>query len=135
MEVRLPNKLDQSPRLHTALTRFLGTLPVSPRARLAFELSLEELFANLVHHAFPGAEEHEILFRFSIEGPELSIEVTDDGQPFDLTLHAPPDLSQPLDQRPIGGLGVHMIRQSMDRVSYRRSGKKNIVTIVRRWAD
>jgi anti-sigma regulatory factor (Ser/Thr protein kinase) len=62
---------------------------------------------------------------------ELRIEVEDDGRPFDPLAHSAPDLSQPLDKRPVGGMGIHMIRKSMDRVEYRRADGKNILTMTK----
>ncbi|MBI1839977.1 MAG: ATP-binding protein [Verrucomicrobia bacterium] len=134
-EIRLPNRLEEAPRVHEAFARFLGSLAVSPRARLAFEIVLEELFANMVHHAFEDGQEHWVAFRFTLSGPDIRIDAVDGGRAFDPTSHPAPDVGRPMEERPVGGLGVHMIRRSMDRIEYRREDGRNKLSLWRRWAD
>jgi len=57
--------------------------------------------------------------------------VEDDGKPFDPLQAPPPDLSLPLERRPIGGLGIHLIRNLMDEVSYARVGGRNVLKMVK----
>ena len=131
--IRFMNRVSEAPRLHQAFVQFLGNLPLSPSARLAFDLTLEELFANLVHHAFSDWVEHVIEFRFTEIGEDIRVEVIDDGRAFDPTQHPAPDLTLPIEQRPIGGLGVHMMLKSMDRIEYQRKEGRNHLTLWRRW--
>jgi anti-sigma regulatory factor (Ser/Thr protein kinase) len=65
----------------------------------------------------------------------LCLEIEDDGRPFDPTVHAPPDTNAPLDQRKIGGLGIHFIRQTMDVMSYQRRDNHNVLTLVKVLSD
>ena len=67
------------------------------------------------------------------EGGRVTAEVEDDGRPFDPFADAPtPDLEQSLDERPVGGLGVHLIRSFMEEVGYRREGERNLVSLTAR---
>ena len=131
--IRLANRLTEASRLHQAFAEFVADLPMHAKARLAFDLTLEELFANWVHHAHLDPADHVIEMRFTVLGDEIRIEVIDDGEPFDPTQHPAPDFSLPLEHRPIGGLGVHMVRQSMDRIEYQRKEGWNHLTLWRRW--
>lgn len=132
MELRLTNRTAEARRLHEGLDRFLSGYPVAPKTRLAIELAMEELFANLVDHGFPDGLEHVIVMRCAVRDDALHIQVEDDGIPFDLTLSPDPDLSLPMDERPIGGLGVFMIRRSMDELRYERRDGMNVLHLVKR---
>ncbi len=83
----------------------------------AADLALEEHLTNVIKYAYDDGLEHDILVRFNLERAQLIIEVEDDGRPFN-PLQAPEaDTSIPLDQRPVGGLGIHLIRRFMDRLA------------------
>jgi anti-sigma regulatory factor (Ser/Thr protein kinase) len=72
------------------------------------------------------------LVRLEINPPELRVEVADDGCPFNPLEHPSPDVSLPLDQRPIGGLGIYMMRKSLDQLEYRREQERNVLVMVKR---
>ena len=91
------------------------------------DLALEEHLTNILNYGFSDQDEHIISIRCSFEAAVLEIEVTDDGRPFDSSKHPAPDLTIPALQRPIGGLGIHMIRQSMDSLEYKRLGDRNVL--------
>ena len=63
---------------------------------------------------------------------QLRIEIRDDGIPFDPLAHPEPDTSIPLEEKPIGGLGILMARKSMDDISYERRDSENILTLTKR---
>jgi anti-sigma regulatory factor (Ser/Thr protein kinase) len=89
-------------------------------------LALEEAVANLINHAFADQPApHRIAIELTIEPDRVSALVIDNGRPFDPTAAPEPDRSSPLETRDVGGLGIHLIRQTMDRVDYRRTGDEN----------
>jgi serine/threonine-protein kinase RsbW len=102
-------------------------LPVSMTMNL--NLVLEEAVTNIIFYAFPQGGLHSIEIALSVYEQELTITIMDDGIPFDPTLKAEPDTNLPVDQRPIGGLGIFLIRKIMDNVSYNRQENKNILTL------
>ena len=95
-------------------------------------LVLEELVLNIIDYGFDdGKDDHELEVILMSEDDNLTIEITDDGIPFDPLHDAKiPDTDAPLEERPIGGLGVHLVRTMMDEVSYRREDGKNHLTLV-----
>ncbi len=101
---------------------------------LTFRISLviDELVQNVVDYAYndtPGDVEVAVTSREET----VVIEIVDDGIPFDpLTDAAPPDLTSPIESRPIGGLGVHFTKTLMDDVEYRRESDQNRLKIVTR---
>jgi serine/threonine-protein kinase RsbW len=67
--------------------------------------------------------------RLSAEPGEIKAEVEDDGEPFN-PLEAPePDTEKSLEERTIGGLGIHLVRKLMDRLEYKREGERNLLTV------
>ena len=95
-------------------------------------LVLEELVLNIIDYGFDdGKDDHELEVILISEDDNLTIEITDDGIPFDPLHDAKiPDTDAPLEDRPIGGLGVHLVRTMMVEVSYRREDGKNHLTLV-----
>ena len=95
-------------------------------------LVLEELILNIINH---GHDEglHEIELTLTSEADAVTIEISDDGRPFDPVTDVPtPDVSAPLEERPIGGLGIHLVRTMMDELDYRRESGRNHLTLVSR---
>ena len=95
-------------------------------------LALEEVFLNVVRYGFTDTAEHTIVVRLAIRDRDVALTVEDDGIPFN-PLNAPvPDIESPLEDRRIGGLGIHLVRQVMDGVSYAREGQLNRLTMIKR---
>jgi sigma-B regulation protein RsbU (phosphoserine phosphatase) len=103
-----------------------GTL--SSREAHAVQLVIEEVLMNAITHALVGVEAPRLSLEIHADARSVAIIVRDNGPPFDpFTDAPPPDLDADLDDRPIGGLGVHLIRSMMDEVAYRRDGDVNEV--------
>jgi hypothetical protein len=73
-----------------------------------------------------------VLQRFNAQGDMAMAEVEDDGRPFNPLEAPPPDLDRPIEERPVGGLGLHIVRTVMDTVAYRRQGSHNVLTVTKR---
>jgi anti-sigma regulatory factor (Ser/Thr protein kinase) len=87
---------------------------------------------NLISYGYPDARPHRVSVQLTLEDGFLVVEIEDDGKPFN-PLEAPEaDTSLPLDQKPIGGLGIHLIRHFMDDLQYRRAADKNILRLRKR---
>ena len=93
-------------------------------------LALEELGLNIINY---GHDEglHEIEFTVTSQAEAVTIEISDDGRPFDPLSDAPvPDVSASIEDRRIGGLGVHLVRTMMDELRYQRVRGRNHITLV-----
>ena len=97
-------------------------------------LVLEELGINILTHGGKGMERRpEIEIVLTSEDHALTIEVLDDGHPFDPLQDSPnPDLAATIEGRPIGGLGIHLVRNLMDDLHYQRDAGRNRLTLVAR---
>jgi anti-sigma regulatory factor (Ser/Thr protein kinase) len=127
LELILQNRPEEKQRLLSALEGFAREHHLPPAVVRAADLALEEQVTNILAYAYEDAASHEIRVRLWVENQLLQIEVEDDGRAFDPLSRPPVDTSVPLEEKPIGGLGIHLIRSLMDEVVYRREGGKNIL--------
>ncbi|MBR4767750.1 MAG: ATP-binding protein [Lachnospiraceae bacterium] len=103
-----------------------------PKIRMQIDLAVEELFVNIAHYAY-RPETGSATIRVERKESPLRIEVTfmDRGVPYDPLKKADPDVSLSAAERQIGGLGIYMVKQSMDDVRYEYRDGQNILTIVK----
>jgi phosphoserine phosphatase RsbU/P len=89
-------------------------------------LVLEEIVSNIIFYAFDDISEHEILIEAKLFNNELQILIEDDGKAFNLLeAPAPTDLDASIEDRNIGGLGIHFAKTLMDNIDYKRENNKN----------
>ena len=92
-------------------------------------LALDELITNMVSYGLRGVDRPRIEVALQITDTMLVLSTVDNGQPFDPTQGPSPDLSSPLDERPIGGLGLHLIKTFANRMKYEYSAGRNRLTL------
>jgi serine/threonine-protein kinase RsbW len=132
ISVRLPIDLREIERLNKLVRQFGDLHEVPSRALYALNLALDEVVTNVVRHGFDDPAGQELLAQVTIDNGELTTVVSDPGRAFNPLEVAPPDLTAPLAERTLGGLGVHLIRSLMDSVEYRRDNGKNVLTMRKR---
>lgn len=115
----MPNMTELA-RLNTAIDAFGQGHHWSPKTLFQVKLALEEAVMNILSYGFDGQQSQLIWLKVVQKGQLLSIALTDNGVPFDPLERQPPDLDSNLEDRMVGGLGVYLIRQMMDNVSYQR---------------
>ena len=86
----------------------------------------------MISYAYDDSQEHWITVRFLSAPGQAGVEVEDDGRDFNPLTRPPVDVSAPLEERGVGGLGIHMITKFMDDVEHRRVDGRNILTLKRR---
>jgi len=123
--LKLTNKISELDKIRDSLEELVADWGLPPAEGMSVNLALEEAFTNIVNYAFEDEGLHEIEMAFSLKGDELMITITDDGKHYDPTKHADPDTGLPAADRPIGGLGIFLIRKIMDEVHYQRKGNVN----------
>jgi len=125
----LRNHVSEIARLVERLERFGHEAGLPDDVTFRLTLALDEIVSNVIRHGFDDAGEHAIAVTLDIAGGTITATVVDDGSPFD-PLDAPaPDLDAPLEERRPGGLGIHLVRTTMDDVRYARDGDRNVLTI------
>jgi serine/threonine-protein kinase RsbW len=125
IRIVLSNDLSEIATLHRELENFGQRCCLSPKTLFELNLILEEVLANVISYAYADNLRHEIEVSADSRDGELVIAVEDDGRPFNPLLSPPPDLDRPLDQRRVGGLGLHLVRELTNSIQYDRRGGKN----------
>lgn len=98
--------------------------------QMSIDIAVEEIFVNIASYAY-NPEVGSASIRCAVEGdpPRVVIEFRDGGVPYDPLAKADPDINAPIEERGIGGLGIYMVKNSMDSVNYRHENGNNIFTI------
>ena len=100
---------------------------------ISFEVNLavDELVTNTIAYGYDDDGEHRIDLSLRLGGGTLIVEIADDGRAFDPFQAPEPDLGAPLEERAVGGLGIYLVRKTMDTVGYRRESGRNVVTLTK----
>ncbi|HOI13979.1 MAG TPA: ATP-binding protein [Methanoculleus sp.] len=95
----------------------------------AIQLAVDEACSNTILYGYPGREPGTITIACIVDNDAVRVTITDDGVPFDPLTAPPPLLDIPVEERPIGGLGIHFIRTVTDSVTYTREGERNVLSM------
>lgn len=128
----LVNQLHELATIGERVERFGQTQDLSGDETARINLVLDELVSNIIKYGYDDQQEHQILVKIAIDGDLLTISVDDDGKPFN-PLEAPaPDLDLAIEERPIGGLGLFLVKSIVDTLEYRRERDHNILTLTKK---
>jgi serine/threonine-protein kinase RsbW len=128
----LANQRKEITRLSAFVDQFGLEQGLPADETLDINLVLDEVVLNVIRHGYDDRAEHQILVSLTLEGPLLTITVEDDAKPFNPLAYPAPNLDLPIEERGIGGLGVHIVRTMTESIDYRRIGDRNVVTMIRR---
>lgn len=134
LALRLPDRLAAIAPIIARVDGFLLSHGVATTPRHTIGMVLDELLNNVVSYAFGDGREHWIDVRVVHTSDRVTIEIEDDGRAFDPFARPAPDTSLGIDARRIGGLGVHLVRNTMDEVAYVRRDEHNLVRVGKRIA-
>jgi sigma-B regulation protein RsbU (phosphoserine phosphatase) len=130
MELRVPNRLSETSSVKEHFDTFSEHYGIPKQVRLKMHVVFDELLTNIISYAYQDKEEHDIGIKVELSADRLKVSMVDDGVPFNPLGLETPDTELPLEEREIGGLGIHLVRKMMDKVSYRRRIDKNVITVV-----
>ena len=133
LTVTLKNDLGELERLGAVIREFGKRHALLPDAIFDLHLALDEIVTNAVSYGHDDGREHEIVLRLTMlpaaHPRRIEVQVEDDGRPFNPLQAAKPDVSQSVEERPIGGLGIYLVRRVMDDLEYRRRRGKNVLVM------
>jgi len=130
MEKRFKRRMDALDDIFTFISEFGAENGVSEGHIFKLSLAIEELFVNMVRHNTGGG--NEILIGLEKAGESLTVSLTDsDVEPFDITEADEYDTGRPLSERPIGRLGVHLVKRMVDKIYYEYKDKQSKITLVK----
>lgn len=104
----------------------------SPKAEMQINIAIDELFGNIAHYAY-NPDKGPAVVQVEVKEEPLSVIITfiDHGKPFDPLANADPDITKAAEERSIGGLGIFMVKKTMDDIQYAYRDGQNILTIVK----
>ncbi len=129
--VELQGNLSEIPVLAGRIEDFGNRNQVPAKIVGQLNLALDELLTNTISYGFDAARPHRIEVTLTLADGVLTVELVDSGRPHDPFNRADPDITRPIEERPIGGLGVFFVRKLMDRVDYRLVNGQNHITLVK----
>lgn len=130
-KIVLGNKIEEIARMVSFLEEIGRDFELSAEDSFNVHLALEEAITNVIMYAYPKDEDHEIELIASCEDNQLTFEIIDSGEEFDPTLQPDADTTLSLEERPVGGLGIFLIRRLMQKVVYSRIDGRNVLTLVK----
>lgn len=130
--IAVPGTAEGVRRVADGFDAFAEEEGLPPAVVSTVQVVLDELLTNTVRHGYGPGATGVIEVGFDVGGGRLEVTITDDAAPFDPLAAPPPVLTGTVEERPIGGLGVHLVRQLMDEVRYAREGGRNRVILRKR---
>lgn len=128
-----PAQLDQLEPVQEFVGQALSQCGCPAKIRFQIDVSIEEIFVNIVRYAYPPEQQGEAVIRCGVGGEPLrvTIQFLDRGKPFNPLAKEDADITLSAEKRGIGGLGILMVKRSMDTVDYRYENGENILTLTK----
>ena len=111
------------------LDGILEEMDCPARIQMQLDVAVEELYVNIARYAYAPKAGPAIVRVETGEDRVVSVTFIDGGMPYDPLAKPDPDVTAPAEERPIGGLGIYMVKRSMDKVDYRCQNGRNMLTI------
>lgn len=132
MQFELDTNIENVEVLTETVNELLAKLDCPKKARAQIDIALDELFSNVSHYAYGGEVGKVFITLETMTGKKgVSITLEDEGIPFDPLAHEDPDVTLGVDERGIGGLGIFLVRRTMDDMRYEYSDGRNKLTITK----
>ena len=130
--ITLPCDISQTKRLAEWMELVNKKAGLSAQYAMKLTMAVEEAVVNVMNYAYPAGTEGYVKIDATVTNELITLTISDEGQPFDPTTVKPADTSLDASQRPIGGLGIHLIRLYTDSMTYERIGNRNVLTLTKR---
>ena len=130
----VPAKTDELQKVLDFIEGELRGQDCPMKTELQIMIAVEEVFVNIAHYAY-GGEPGMVVISYEVlaDPPSVRIQFRDDGEPYNPLEREDPDVSRPAEERDIGGLGIFMVKKSMDRLEYAYEDGKNVLTLTKGW--
>ncbi|MEE3466980.1 MAG: ATP-binding protein [Eubacterium sp.] len=102
------------------------------KVQMQLDIAVEEIYVNIAHYAY-GEGQGQATIQMETEPGQTMITFIDSGMPYNPLEKEDPDITLPASERPIGGLGIYMVKKSMDDVTYEHRDGNNVLTITKKW--
>jgi sigma-B regulation protein RsbU (phosphoserine phosphatase) len=130
-EIEIGNDLANIGLVNEKFMEFSQANKLSPKITNPTRMAFDELLANIISYAYVDGTHHEIGIKVSLVNDSVVIVITDDGLPFNPFTREDPDTDLSVEDRGIGELGIHLVKNVMDEVYYKRHIDRNVITLVK----
>ena len=129
-ELALEATVENLDVVNAFIDELLAPLECSPKKRFQLDLVVEEIFVNIANYAY-GDGTGQAVLRFSLQQDPLKMKIVfmDEGVAYDPLAKDEPDVTLPMEERDIGGLGIFLVKKNVEDIHYERKDGKNILTI------
>lgn len=129
-QVKIVNSIEELFNLNDEIENLFLLWKIPQQHQYKILLSVEEIFSNIVNYAFEDDRDYFIDILFSYDKNILTIEFSDPGKAFNpIIADASDELNKPLEERSLGGIGIHIVKSVMNEIYYQRKNDKNILTL------
>jgi sigma-B regulation protein RsbU (phosphoserine phosphatase) len=125
----LPNDIDTIPQLNEFIDAVAEEMALDMSLAMSLNLAIEEAVVNVMEYAYPDGEKGDVEIEVTVDEGWLTFIISDSGIAFDPTTKEDADTTLSAEERPIGGLGIFLVRQLMDTIEYQRTNDKNVLTL------
>ena len=125
----IKNEISEIAVLRESLSAFYSRHGFSAKMINGLNLAIDEILTNIISYGFSDKNRHEISVSVTAGNAEVLIEIKDDGWQFNPLEAPPPDVDMALDDRPLGGLGIFLVKKLMDSIEYKHEEGRNILVM------
>ena len=125
----LPCDLHEVPRLNAFVEEVCQSVGFDEITSMDIKVAVEEAVVNVMKYAYPPGQQRDVTIEAASNELRLKFTIIDCGKPFDPTVQSEVDTTLSANERKIGGLGIHIIRQNMDSINYERIDNLNVLTL------
>lgn len=125
----LPNDIETIPQLNEFIDSVAEEVGLEMSLTMSLNLAIEEAVVNVMEYAYPDGQKGNVEIEVTADQQWMTFVITDTGIAFDPTTKEDADTTLSAEERPIGGLGIFLVRQLMDDINYKREGNKNVLTL------
>lgn len=127
--ITLSNDIEEVPQLAEFVDTVCEEAGLDMSVAMQMNLAMEEAVVNVMTYAYPTGTKGDVCIEAKTDEDYLTFTITDKGTPFDPTGSEEVDTTLSAEERPIGGLGIHLVRTLMDDICYERSNGQNVLTL------
>ena len=125
----LPNDIETIPQLNEFIDLVAEEVGLDMSLTMSLNLAMEEAVVNVMDYAYPDGQKGNVDIEVTADQEWMTLVITDTGIAYDPTTKEDADTTLSAEERPIGGLGIFLVRQLMDDINYKREGNKNVLTL------
>ena len=129
--VRIENDLSEIAKVDEKLDELAERFGMPPAIAATFHIIFDDLLNNVISYGFNDDQRHFIDISLELTANSLIVSIADDGMPFNPLAETAPDTKLSIEDRQIGGLGIHLVINMVDDISYRRTADKNVLTLTK----